>query len=74
VVNDLLAEELSRSAESQVAKVETHLRGRKVARREQLQAVFCEPEQRIAPRLDRGSRAGLRRPIPSRLAIMANHG
>ena len=55
--NDRLDEELSRKTESQVVKVETHLRGREVASREQLQAVFKELEDRIGPLLDQGARA-----------------
>jgi hypothetical protein len=39
-----------------VVKVETHLRGREVANREQLQAVLKELEDRIGPLLDQGAR------------------
>jgi hypothetical protein len=54
--NDRLDEELSKKTDSQVVKVETHLRGREVASREQLQAVFKELEDRIGPLLDQGAR------------------
>ncbi len=54
--NDRLDEELSKKTESQVVKVETHLRGREVANRDQLQAVFKELEDRIGPLLDQGAR------------------
>lgn len=54
--NDRLDEELSKKTESQVVKVETHLRGREIASREQLQAVCKELEDRIGPLLDQGAR------------------
>jgi hypothetical protein len=54
--NDRLDEELSNKTEKQVVKVETHLRGREVANREQLQAMFKELEDRIGPLLDQGAR------------------
>ena len=54
--NDRLDEELSKKTEHQVVKVETHLRGREVASREQLQVVFRELEDRIGPLLDQGAR------------------
>lgn len=54
--NDRLDEELSRQTDYQVVKVETHLRGREVASRDQLQAVFKELEERIGPLLDKGTR------------------
>jgi hypothetical protein len=56
LANDRLDEELSKTNDSQVVKVETHLRGREVANRDQLQAVFKELEDRIGPLLDRGAR------------------
>jgi hypothetical protein len=54
--NDRLDEELSRQTDRQVLKVESRLRGREVANREQLQAVFKELEERIGPLLDQGHR------------------
>jgi len=39
-----------------VVKVESHLRGREIASREQLHAVFNELEERIGPLLDRGDK------------------
>lgn len=61
--NDRLDEELSKEPEGDtsqprmtVVKVETHLRGREVANREQLQAVLKELEDRIGPLLDQGAR------------------
>lgn len=54
--NDRLDEELSKETDKQVVKVETHLRGREVANRDQLQAVFKELEDRIGPLLDQGAR------------------
>ncbi len=54
--NDRLDEELSKQTDLQVVKVETHLRGREVASRDQLQAVFKELEERIGPLLDQGAR------------------
>ena len=56
LANDRLDEELSTTPERQVVKVEAHLRGREVASREQLQAVFKELEDRIGPLLDQGAR------------------
>jgi hypothetical protein len=56
LANDRLDEELSKKTDSQVIKVETHLRGREVANREQLHAVFKELEDRIGPLLDQGAR------------------
>ncbi len=56
LANDRLDDELSKKMSSQVVKVETHLRGREVANREQLQAVFKELEERIGPLLDQGTR------------------
>lgn len=56
VANDRLDEELSKEAASQVVKVESHLRGREVANREQLRDVFKELEDRIGPLLDQGAR------------------
>jgi hypothetical protein len=54
--NDRLDDELSKGTETQVVKVEAHLRGREVASREQLQAIFKELEDRIGPLLDQGAR------------------
>jgi hypothetical protein len=54
--NDRLDEELSQGADGQVVKVETHLRGREIANREQLEAVLKELEERIGPLLDQGTR------------------
>ena len=56
LANDRLDDELSKKSDGQVVKVETHLRGREVANREQLQAVFKELEERIGPLLDQGAR------------------
>ncbi len=54
--NDRLDDELSKGTDTQVVKVEAHLRGREVASREQLQAIFKELEDRIGPLLDQGAR------------------
>ena len=61
--NDRLDEELSKEPEGAptqprvpVVKVETRLRGREIANREQLQAVFKELEDQIGPLLDQGAR------------------
>ncbi len=61
--NDRLDEELGKEKEGSqnkppvlVVKVETHLRGREIANRAQLQGVFKELEERIGPLLDQGSR------------------
>jgi hypothetical protein len=56
LANDRLDEELSKKTDSQVVKVDAHLRGREVASREQLQTVFKELEDRIGPLLDQGAR------------------
>jgi hypothetical protein len=56
LANDRLDEELSKKTDSQVVKVESHLRGREVASREQLHAVFKELEDRVGPLLDQGVR------------------
>lgn len=56
LANDRLDDELSKLTEHQVVKVETHLRGREVASRAQLQAVLKELEDRIGPLLDQGAR------------------
>lgn len=53
---DRLDEELSTKTDRPVVKVETRLRGREIANREQLQAVFNELEERIGPLLDQGAR------------------
>jgi translation initiation factor IF-3 len=54
--NDLLDEELARRPDHQVVKVETHLRGREVQSREQLNAVLKELEEQIGPLVDQGTR------------------
>lgn len=54
--NDLLDDELAKSTERPVVKLESHLRGREVASREQLQTMFKELEDRIGPLLDSGAR------------------
>jgi hypothetical protein len=64
--NDRLDEELSKEVQATstqarvprvpVMKVETHLRGREIASREQLAAVLKELEERIGPLLDQGAR------------------
>lgn len=56
LANDRLDEALSRNTERQVVKVESHLRGREVSSREQLQSVLKELEDRIGPLLDQGAR------------------
>jgi hypothetical protein len=56
LANDRLDEELSKKADSQVVKVETHLWGREITSRKQLHAVFKELEDEIGPRLDQGAR------------------
>jgi hypothetical protein len=53
---DRLDEELNKESTHPVVKVESHLRGREVASREQLRAVFTELEDRIGPHLDQGAR------------------
>jgi hypothetical protein len=54
--NDRLDEALSAETSRQVVKVEAHLRGREVASRAELQAVFKELDERIGPLLDQGAR------------------
>ena len=54
--NDRLDEELNQKPESQVVKVELHLRGREVASRDQLGALLHEIEERVGPQLDQGKR------------------
>lgn len=54
--NERLDAELSREPDLQVVKVETNLRGREIASREQLHSLFAELEERIGPHLDRGAR------------------
>jgi hypothetical protein len=56
LANERLDEELSAKPDSQVVKVETHLRGREVASREQLRAILKEVEDRIGAQLDTGVR------------------
>ena len=53
---DRLDDERNKSAPQKVVKVETHLRGREIANREQLHAVFGEMEEVIGPLLDQGKR------------------
>jgi hypothetical protein len=54
--NERLDEELSKRTDKLVVKVETKMRGREVANREQLRALFKELEERIGPLLDQGAR------------------
>jgi hypothetical protein len=54
--NDRLDDELSRGAQLPVVKVDARLKGREVASRTQLAALFAELEERIGPLLDKGSR------------------
>ncbi len=64
VANDRLDEELSQRTETEgqvepvrpVMKLETHLRGREIASRPQLDAVLQELEERIGPLVDQGIR------------------
>ncbi len=56
LANDRLDEERSKGTETQIVKVETHLRGREVASREQLQTVLKELEDRIGPLVDKNIR------------------
>ncbi|MBK8256776.1 MAG: BREX system P-loop protein BrxC [Polyangiaceae bacterium] len=56
LANDRLDEELSKKTESQIIKVDSHLRGREIANRDQLRAVLKELEDRIGPLLDGGAR------------------
>ncbi|HSP79854.1 MAG TPA: BREX system P-loop protein BrxC [Myxococcaceae bacterium] len=56
--NDRL-DELLEEVQDPVVKVEAHLRGREVASREQLRALFTELEERIGPHLDQGKRVRL---------------
>ena len=61
--NDLLDEELARRREDRpVVKIESRLRGREIASREQLAAVVAELEERIGP-------ARPRPPRPDRLTL-----
>jgi hypothetical protein len=53
---DRLDEERNKTTPQKVVKVETHLRGREIASREQLHAVFNELEERIGPLLDQGDK------------------
>ena len=66
LANDRLDDELSKQPAGEAApprvpvvKVETHLRGREIANREQLRAVLKELEERIGPVLDQGARVRL---------------
>jgi hypothetical protein len=56
LANDRLDEELSRKTETQVVRVESHIRGMEVTNREQLKGLLNELEERIGPHLDRGAR------------------
>jgi hypothetical protein len=49
-------DELLEEIKDPVVKVEAHVRGREVASREQLRALFAELEERIGPHLDQGKR------------------
>ncbi len=53
---DRLDEERNKTAPQKVVKVESNLRGREIASRDQLRAVFEELEERIGPLLDKGNR------------------
>ena len=52
----LLDEALARIDEAHVVPVDPRLRGREIATREQLRAIFDELEERIGPQLDKGLR------------------
>jgi Family of unknown function (DUF6079) len=54
--NDRLDEVLSQKADRQVVKVESHLRGREIATRPQLDAMLQELEERIGALVDKGLR------------------
>lgn len=54
--NERLDEELSRKTETQVVRVESHIRGVEVTSRGQLKGLLNELEERIGPHLDRGAR------------------
>jgi hypothetical protein len=56
---DRLDEERNKGTERKVVKVEAHVRGREVASREQLRALFRELEERIGPLLDNGDHVRL---------------
>jgi len=56
LANERLDEQLSKGNDGQVVRVETHLRGREVASREQLKAVLNELEEQIGPLVDQGAR------------------
>lgn len=53
---DRLDDERSKGAEAPIMKVETNIRGREVASREQLSAVLKELEERIGPLVDKNIR------------------
>lgn len=59
MANDRLDEELSKRAEAQVVKVETHLRGREINSRAQLASMLRDLEESIGPLIDRGVRVRL---------------
>jgi hypothetical protein len=54
--NDRLDEELSRTTENAVVKVEARIRGMEVTSRDQLKGLLNELEERVGPHLDRGAR------------------
>lgn len=56
LANDRLDEELARIDPQPVVKVETHLRGREITNRAQLQTVLQDLEERIGPLVDQGIR------------------
>lgn len=56
LANELLDAALSAQSEHQVVKVDVKVRGREVASREQLKALFAEIEERVGAHLDRGAR------------------
>lgn len=58
LANDRLEEKLANLGD-RVARVETHLRGRELASREQLRSLLTELEERIGPHLDQGKRVRL---------------
>jgi hypothetical protein len=56
LANERLDDELSRKTDTQVVRVESHIRGTEVTSREQLKGLLAELEERIGPHLDRGAR------------------
>lgn len=57
--NDRLDEELSRSKETPMLKVDSHVRGREINSRAELDALLRELADRIGPLLDQGARVRL---------------